>query len=450
MGKYLHLFDTEVEFDAVYNNDETYYEPWVSLTLDSDRVDYNKTESIEPLTFKITSPGLVRWNLDVDYDSSSLRFLTEGQRTIEYSLNGGDWTSITSNTGDSAPSISVTEGDILKFRGNNDTYYGGYYYYEDVYEEYRSVFSGTTAGFELEGNIMSLITSTGYETLVEMTEDNNYVFASLFAGCTGLTSAGNLILPATTLADSCYEVMFEGCTSLTKAPELPATTLADDCYHDMFTHCTSLTQAPELPATTLANSCYNSMFRGCTNLTTAPELPAETLAHGCYYFMFSNCTSLTQAPELPATTLTEVCYASMFQGCTSLTQTPELPTTTLTRSCYSYMFAGCTSLTEAPELPATTLAQACYYYMFQGCTGLTQAPELPATTLADYCYYDMFYNCTNLNYVKCLATDISASNCTYYWLYGVSPTGTFVKDANMTSWTTGNSGIPNGWTVEDA
>jgi hypothetical protein len=34
----------------------------------------------------------------------------------------------------------------------------------------------------------------------------------------------------------------------------------------MFYGCTSLTTAPVLPATTLASSCYNGMFRGCTSL----------------------------------------------------------------------------------------------------------------------------------------------------------------------------------------
>ena len=63
----------------------------------------------------------------------------------------------------------------------------------------------------------------------------------------------------------------------------------DHCYSNMFDGCTSLTQAPELPATTLANDCYNSMFNGCTSLTQAPELPATTLEIYCYYYMFNNC-----------------------------------------------------------------------------------------------------------------------------------------------------------------
>jgi hypothetical protein len=35
----------------------------------------------------------------------------------------------------------------------------------------------------------------------------------------------------------------------------------------MFRDCTSLTSAPELPATTLQQSCYNNMFNGCSALT---------------------------------------------------------------------------------------------------------------------------------------------------------------------------------------
>ena len=84
------------------------------------------------------------------------------------------------------------------------------------------------------------------------------------------------------------------------------------------------------PPTTLARRCYQRMFQGCTSLTTAPELPATTLSDNCYQYMFQGCTSLTTAPELPATTLKDYCYQYMFQGCTGLkistTQTGEYTT----------------------------------------------------------------------------------------------------------------------------
>jgi hypothetical protein len=67
----------------------------------------------------------------------------------------------------------------------------------------------------------------------------------------------------------------------------------------------------------------------------------------------------------------------------------------------------------------------------------------------------MFENCSKLNYIKMLATNISASNCLKYWVNGVARTGTFVKNAAMTTLPTSSSsnyygGIPNGWTVENA
>lgn len=127
-----------------------------------------------------------------------------------------------------------------------------------------------------------------------------------------------------------------------------------------------------------------------------------------------------------------------------------LPATTLRSYCYSEMFSGCTSLTTAPELPATTLANYCYYRMFRGCTGLTTAPVLSATTLVEGCYNFMFNGCSNLNYIKCLAIDISATSSTNGWVSGVASTGTFVKASSMSNWTTGNNGIPNNWTIQNA
>lgn len=114
------------------------------------------------------------------------------------------------------------------------------------------------------------------------------------------------------------------------------------------------------------------------------------------------------------------------------------------------LFSGSTGLTSVQNLslPATTLSIWCYRYMFAGCTSLTKAPELPALTLTDYCYDNMFNGCSNLNYIKMLATNTSASNCLTNWVYGVSPTGTFVKAASATL-PTGASGIPSGWQVEN-
>ena len=144
----------------------------------------------------------------------------------------------------------------------------------------------SNSDYDIGGNINSLAkTSFANDTTC-------YDFNFCFRSKTKLKSAGNLILPATTLIPDCYQNMFNSCSSLTTAPELPATTLAQRCYQGMFTF-TSLTTAPAiLPATTLAQQCYQSMFSACKKLTTAPELPATTLAENCYTSMFQNCNAL--------------------------------------------------------------------------------------------------------------------------------------------------------------
>ena len=361
-------------------------------------------------------------------------------KTISASTdNGSTWTEYTSSTGGTTLA-TLNNGDKLLLKGENSQYA------TTISLNVKKCNYFTSAGqFNTYGNIMSLISGDSFVNADTLTA--TYTFTALFSGATGLVSAENLVLPATTLTNYCYYRMFSDCTSLTTAPELPATTLAEWCYWWMFYGCTSLTVAPQLPATTLARYCYQQMFDGCTNLTTAPALPATTLAENCYNSMFWNCTSLTTAPKLPATTLASMCYNAMFYGCTRLTSAPELPATTLAEWCYASMFRDCTSLTTAPELPATTLANWCYTSMFEGCTSLTTAPVLPATTLADACYYSMFENCTRLNYIKCLATDISANSCTINWVLSIASNGTFAKASSMSSWTRGFSGIPNGWTI---
>ena len=421
---------------------------------------------------------------------------------IEYSIDGTTW-STWGTTGETPLTRTLQPGNKVYLRATANTWYE----WQEDYINHGCVIYGVS---KVGGNIMSLLygsSFTGNETTFPSGSSYNFnklfndfgdedytnrtlvsaselilpattltanCYGNMFSGCASLTAAP--ALPATTLAERCYNNMFSGCASLTTAPTLPATTLANGCYYYMFYYCTSLTTAPTLPATTMAQNCYQNMFEGCTSLTTAPVLPATTLANYCYEHMFSGCTSLTTAPTLPATTLADSCYGDMFYGCTSLTTAPVLPATTLARSCYGYMFGGCTSLTAAPALqattlanecyqcmfknctaltmapvlPATTLASGCYYEMFRGCHSLTIAPELPATTLTTRCYSNMFRSCNNLNYIKCLATDNSGYDCTNYWVSGVASSGTFVKAASMTDWTTGNNGIPSGWTVEDA
>ncbi len=151
-------------------------------------------------------------------------------------------------------------------------------------------------------------------------------------------------------------------------------------------------------------------------------------------------------------------FAGLFAGntCGINASSLLLPATTLSENCYSSMFAGCSELTDTPVLPALTLAPGCYSNMFEGCSKISVAPLLPATELVTECYASMFSGCVDLYQVTCLATTIkeTATDCTKDWLDGVSnnnPFGepTFTKAKGVNWWTTGPSGIPSGWSVNE-
>ena len=353
------------------------------------------------------------------YESQYLTFVAQESGTfsftsgynsdmIYYSLDSGTtWSELYANR--STPTVNANSTVMWKSTISPNTY--------------QSRTFSSTRRFYVEGNVMSLLYGDNFGGQTSL-EDKDWAFLGLFATCSMLTSAENLILPSTTLSVGCYSDMFAQCTSLTTVPELPATTLASSCYYYMFQGCTSLTTAPQLPATTLTNNCYAHMFEGCTSLTTTPTLSVTTLANSCYAHMFEGCASLVTPPQLPATTLAENCYKGMFIGCTSLTTAPTLSATTLTNGCYSNMFARCSSLTTAPQLQATTLANNCYEVMFYNCTSLTTAPQLPATTLSEYCYQYMFNGCTSLTTAPQLPATTLAQYCYSYMFYGCSSLAT--------------------------
>ena len=366
-----------------------------------DSVIWQKTTGpvVEPDYFYIESLG----------DENTVSVINKGNGntdnvipTLEYSTDKNTWNTITF---DWASGEHITELPVKLNTG------GKMYFRNDIgkFSKYGNYISfSLTVSSNVGGDIRTL---SNYLNVDNETTPQSYMFQRLFYNNEYIVDASNLRLPYTTLAECCYQSMFEGCTNLTTAPQLPATTLESRCYNRMFQNCGFLVNAPQLPATTLASSCYESMFQNCGSLVNAPELPATTLASSCYESMFQNCGPLVNAPELPATTLAGYCYQSMFEGCYSLTSAPTLPATTLASSCYHRMFYGCGSLTTAPTLPATTLVNYCYQSMFQDCYNLTSAPELPATTLASSCYQSMFQGCSSLTTAPTLPSTTLESRC---------------------------------------
>lgn len=127
----------------------------------------------------------------------------------EYCIDNGVWKKANPLT-----KIQANAGQVLYFKGNLKP------------KEYEGI--GTfniSKKCNVSGNIMSLLFGDNFEGQTDLT-GYDHVFYQLFY-YSNIIDASQLILPATTLAENCYDNMFSNCTSLVTAPALPAVTLAN-------------------------------------------------------------------------------------------------------------------------------------------------------------------------------------------------------------------------------
>ena len=161
-----------------------------------------------PLTMECLSDGTIV----VDMGGGKL------SSGMQYAVNGGAKATITGTT----TIDGLKAGDKVQFYGvgTSTTAYG---------DDPEVKIKGGTATVKVYGNIMSLLDETGFANKTDL-PSSKFVFYGLFQGNANLTDASGLLLPATTLAESCYNSMFYRCTALTAASALPAKTLAEGCY----------------------------------------------------------------------------------------------------------------------------------------------------------------------------------------------------------------------------
>ena len=167
----------------------------------------------KPLTFKATQDG------------STVKLTKIGSPTgaFQTSRDGGNtWTDYTIGR-----KITLNTDDEVSFRAKADRTSE-----QNSNNRFRFMMEGEIEAWH---NVMSLYRTNDFATYKTVLKN---AFFHLFDGCTSLTKAP--ALPATTLTENCYAGMFLGCQSLTKSPELPATTLYKWCYWDMFHRCQSL------------------------------------------------------------------------------------------------------------------------------------------------------------------------------------------------------------------
>jgi hypothetical protein len=175
--------------------------PYVVYLEDEKRLDWNsKSEtpplSAQPLTFEIISGGTIMWKKEDNmiYPAPS--------HTIEYSVNNGPWSSITSTI--EGVSFPVQDGDIVRFRGNTARYSG-------TLAQAGNLLS-VTGVFKLYGNICSLMTDDYVHA-----DPGQMTVARMFSDNTGLTEVSEIAFGNNMLARGdayCFAYMFQGCTNL--------------------------------------------------------------------------------------------------------------------------------------------------------------------------------------------------------------------------------------------
>lgn len=179
---------------------------------------------------------------------------------IKYTVNGGTEQTIAKNT-EGSYDIVLKKGDMVQLYSNNTSLGGSSVagargFTRAVAEGSQHINIRPSMKTEIFGNVMSLL--KGKDNLESATAiEAPNAFYGLFSGADKLVNSDDreLVLPATTLKEGCYDNMFSGCKGIEKAPELPAPTLVKDCYSGMFSGCSKLSEVKCLATDVSADGC---------------------------------------------------------------------------------------------------------------------------------------------------------------------------------------------------
>ena len=235
---------------------------------------------------------------------------------IKYTINGGEEQTIPKNT-EGSYDIVVKKGDVVQLYSTNTTLGGGgggiaaRATTRSVDDGAKHINIRPSMKTEIYGNVMSLL--KGKDNLEGATEiEGKNAFYGLFAGADKLVSSEDreLVLPATTLKEGCYDNMFTGCKNIEKAPELPAPTLVKDCYSGMFAGCSKLSEVKCLATDVSAEGCTDGWLADAgTEAETPPVIEVTPEAKAAL------------AETIPATFTTNIAVTKITLEPTTLTLT---------------------------------------------------------------------------------------------------------------------------------
>ena len=198
---------------------------------------------------------------------------------IYYSVNGGALQTISRNTKGSYD-ITVVKGDLVQFYSTNTALSSDV---AGVRAGARGVTDGakyinirTSMKTEIYGNVMSLLLGKDkYKSPSPI--EGKYAFYGLFAGAENLVTnhIRHVELPATELAEGCYQAMFYGCKGLQRISELPASTLAKNCYKEMFADCSNMSYVRCLASGLSVEGCTKDWLANAGSEVTSEKTVAS-------------------------------------------------------------------------------------------------------------------------------------------------------------------------------
>lgn len=213
--------------------------------------------SAMPLTFEIISGGTIVWKTTNEVLD----------KPIEYSLNGGGWTTIPGNTAGTV--INVVAGDKISFRGFNNGYGSA-----EVGGMRRTRFTNSSCVFKAYGNILSLCYLDDFKDYTTARNTGGFNFIGMFEG-TRITDASNLVLPKN-LFQSDLRYLFVNCVLLETGPTIEANATTTRCMGDMFQNCTSLNYLKCLATNISGSNSTTNWVSGVAASGTFVKAPGMT------------------------------------------------------------------------------------------------------------------------------------------------------------------------------
>ena len=188
-----------------------------SIGINIAKVDFSLYDVVnykdEYITLSALEDGTITITIPSDVNATYATYLS-------YSKDKSNWTPTTIDSTKQTISIPVSSGEDVYLKGEAKQWCTIYY----------NLQINSNCDIIASGNTMSLLYGDDFKGKTVFPVGSEYTFMRLFMDNSHLINAENLVLPTTILTPYCYQHMFQGCTSLTTAPELPATTLADSCY----------------------------------------------------------------------------------------------------------------------------------------------------------------------------------------------------------------------------